>query len=149
MIIMKVYKKVYLKILKRINPLKFAKEIGVTIGEKCKLNDVPSWGSEPWLIKIGNHVEISFGVTFITHDGATWVFRDKEKYKDVIKYGKIVIGNNCFIGANSTILPGVEIGDNSIVGSCSLVNKKIPSGEVWGGYLLNAFVASRNMLRNV
>lgn len=42
-------------------------------------------------------------------------------------------GNNCFIGARSTILPGVTIGDNSIVAVGAVVNKSIPSGEVWGG----------------
>ena len=42
-------------------------------------------------------------------------------------------GNNCFIGARSTILPGVTIGDNSIVAVGAVVNKSIPSGEVCVG----------------
>lgn len=110
-----------------------ARKEGVVIGERCRLIGSPSWGSEPWLITLGNHVEISSNVRFITHDGATWVFREKERYKDVIRYGKIEIKDNCFIGANSTILPGVTIGPNSVVGACSLVRKDVSPNSVYAG----------------
>ena len=82
------------------------------------------------MISIGNHTEVSFDVAFITHDGATWCFRDQDEYKGTLKFGRIRIGNNCFIGARSTILPGVTMGDNSIVAVGAVVNKSIPSGEV-------------------
>lgn len=111
----------------------YSRKAGVTIGDGCKLNDIPSWGSEPWLIEIGNHVEVSSAVTFITHDGATWVFRDQEKYKEVIKYGKIIIHDNCFIGMKSMVMPNVEIGPNAIVGAGSLVTKNVPEGCVFAG----------------
>lgn len=110
-----------------------ARRKGVNIGVNCKLNGMPNWGSEPWLITLGNHVEISFGVAFITHDGATWVFRELERYKDVIKYGKITIKDNCFIGARTTILPGVTIGENSIIGACSLVRTDVEPNSVYAG----------------
>lgn len=119
--------------LRYSDPIKYAKRIGVKIGTACRLNDNPNWGSEPYIISIGDHSEISFGCTFITHDGATWTFRDEEKYKDVIKFGAIEIGNNCFIGANSTLLPGTKIGDNCIIGACSLITGVVPNGEVWAG----------------
>ena len=48
----------------------------------------------------------------------------------MLRYGKIIIGNNCFIGARSTILPGVTIGDNTIIGAGSVVTKDIPSNVV-------------------
>ena len=70
---------------------------------------------------------------FITRDGATRVIKRKEKYKAVVKFGKITIGNNCFIGARSTIMPGVTIGNSCIVAAGSVVTKDIPNGEVWGG----------------
>lgn len=117
----------------RNNPTQYAKELGVNISDDCRIIDWPNWGSEPFLITIGKHVTISYGCSFFTHDGGTWVFREEERYKDVVKYGKIKIGNNCFIGANSSIMPNVEIGDNCVVGACSLVTKNIPSGEVWAG----------------
>ena len=50
-----------------------------------------------------------------------------------IRFGKIEIGDNTFIGTRSTILPNVAIGKNCIVGACSLVTKNIPDGQVWGG----------------
>ena len=45
-------------------------------------------------------------------------------------YGKVVLKNNCRIGSHSTILPGVSIGENSIIGAHSLVNKDIPDNVV-------------------
>ena len=119
--------------LKKTNPIKYAQKIGVSLGKQCRLNGSPEWGSEPWLIQLGDHTEISFDCAFITHDGSTWVFREEQRYSKVLRFGKIVIGNNCFIGARSTILPGVVIGDDCIVGAGSLVTKNIPAGEIWGG----------------
>ena len=130
---MKLLHSVRLFYLKRNNPIQYARELGVSVGDNCRFIGSPNWGSEPWLIEIGNHTEISFGCAFVTHDGATWAFRNEEKYKNVLKFGKINIGNDCFIGARSTIMPGVTIGDRAIVGACSMVNKSIPSGEVCGG----------------
>ena len=49
------------------------------------------------------------------------------------KKGKIVLKQGCKIGANSVIMPGVTIGENSIVGANSLVRNDIPSNEIWVG----------------
>lgn len=46
------------------------------------------------------------------------------------KKGKIVLKKNCKIGANSVIMPGVTIGENSIIGALSFVNKNIPDNVV-------------------
>lgn len=116
-------------------PIKYAKWLGVKIGDDSLIISHPNWGSEPYLIQIGTHTEISFGVTFLTHDGSTWVFRNNPKYigKNIMKFGKIVIGNNCFIGCKSIIMPNVIIGDNCIIAAGSVVTKPIPSNQVWGG----------------
>ena len=53
--------------------------------------------------------------------------------KFLLKLNNVVIEDNVFIGAHTTILKGVKIGKNSIIGSCSLVSKEIPPNEVWGG----------------
>lgn len=53
------------------NPIRYARKIGVRIGEGCRISGRTNWGSEPWLITIGNHTALSFDCTFITHDGAT------------------------------------------------------------------------------
>jgi len=49
------------------------------------------------------------------------------------RIGKIKIGTRAYIGVNSVILPGIEIGEGAIVGACSLVNRSIPARQVWGG----------------
>ena len=48
-------------------------------------------------------------------------------------FGKIVIGNNCFIGARSILLPGVELGPNTIVAAGSIVTKSFDGDVVIGG----------------
>lgn len=113
--------------------VQYARSIGTKVGEKCRFVTFPDLGSEPWLIEIGNHVELSGNVTFITHDGATWLFRDEEKYKNVLKFGKIIIHDNCFIGMGTHILPGIEIGPNSIIGAGSVVTKSIPENSIYAG----------------
>lgn len=115
------------------NPVAYAKEIGVEIGENCRLLGLtPStFGSEPFLIKIGNHVTITAGVRFVTHDGGVWVFRREEPNIDV--FGSIKIGNNVFIGLNSIIMPNVEIGDNVVIGAGSVVTKDVKSNTVVAG----------------
>lgn len=133
---MKIINKVLTYIKKR-DHIKYARSLGVEVGKNCEFVDNPNFGSEPYLVKIGNHVLISGDVTFLNHDGSLWVIKnndeDKEKYKDTFKFGRIEIGNNCFIGHRSMILPNVIIGDNCIVAAGSIVTKCIPSGEVWGG----------------
>lgn len=117
----------------RADHIQYAKRKGVQVGESCRFVDNPSWGSEPYLISIGSHVLISGNVTFINHDGATWLFREEGPYKDTYKFGPITVGNNCFIGYGATILLNVHIGDNCIIAAGSMVTKDVPSGEVWGG----------------
>lgn len=93
-----------------------------------------NFGSEPYLIHLHRYCRISMDVMFITHDGGTWAFRnDQEKYKHVIKFGKIEVGEYSFIGARATILPGVTIGDHCVIGAGSLVNRDVPSGTVYAG----------------
>ena len=117
-----------------ISPVKYARSIGVNIADDTILLGRTIWGTEPWLISIGSKTRISKHCTFWNHDGAISVIQNLDlKYKNIVKFGSIKIGNNCFIGANVTILCDVEIGDNSIVGAGSVVTKDIPEGEVWGG----------------
>ena len=103
------------------------------MGEQCWFigTDVETFGSEPFLISIGNHVLTTAGVRFLTHDGGVFVFWGKDPTLDVV--APIHIGNNVFIGMNSIILPGVTIGDNVIVGAGSVVGQNIASGQVVAG----------------
>jgi acetyltransferase-like isoleucine patch superfamily enzyme len=106
---------------------------GLQISQDCRLMGLPNFGSEPYLISIGRHVTISSRVSFVNHDGGTWVFRDQPRYARVIKYGRIVIRDNCFIGAGATIMPGVTVGPNSVVAAASVVTQDVAPNTVAGG----------------
>lgn len=107
---------------------------GVKIGEGCEIFKNAVFGTEPYLITIGNNVRITRNVQFITHDGALWVLRNAGKIdKNADKFGEIVIGDNCNIGWNAVIMPGVTIGENSIIGVGAIVTKDVPANSVAAG----------------
>ncbi len=106
---------------------------GLTLGRDVRIIGKPDFGNEPYLITIGDHVTISTHVEFVTHDGATWVFRDRPEYQGLQRFGPIEIGNNCFIGTRTIILPGVSIGDNCVVGAGSVVTRPVPDNTVVAG----------------
>ncbi|MCI9180304.1 MAG: acyltransferase [Lachnospiraceae bacterium] len=82
--------------------------------------------AEPALVEIKNNCVISSEVAFITHDHSI----NKVTEKGSNLFGKITIGNNCFIGQRSTILYGVTLADNIIVGSGSLVTKSFLENNI-------------------
>jgi acetyltransferase-like isoleucine patch superfamily enzyme len=106
---------------------------GLCLPEDCRLADVPHFDSEPYLITIGHHVAIAAEVSFITHDGGTYVFRDQERYRRVLKFGRITIKDNCVIGQRVLILPGVTIGPNSVVAAGSVVSRNVPPDVLAAG----------------
>ena len=118
---------------KLLGNYKIAIKGGMQVGKGISVMGDVSFGPEPYLITLEDNVRISFGVSFVTHDGGTWAFRDQEGYGDVIKYGKIHVGERTFIGCNSTILPGVTIGKRCIIGAGSVVTKDVPDETVVAG----------------
>ncbi len=108
----------------------YAKELGVTIGVDNFLPDKNCWSSEPYLITIGSHCQITSGVRLLTHGGGQVLRKD---IPDFDTFGKIKIGDWVYIGNNSLIMPGVTIEDNVLVAAGSVVTKSIPSGMVVGG----------------
>lgn len=105
----------------------------MNIGNNCRIlgAKLSMFGSEPYLVKIGNNVTITDGVRFITHDGAVSLFRSE--YPGLHKFGLISIEDNCFIGIGAIIMPGVTLGAGSIVGAGSVVTKSVPPGSVCAG----------------
>lgn len=134
---MKLLNKYYKKLIRFSTPRKRAQILKkmneVKIGDGCEVFDNVSFGSEPYLIEIGNRVRITKGVTFITHDGGVWVLRNNGMLKDADIFGRIKVGNNVHIGINSVIMPGVTIGDNVIIGVGAVVTKDIPSNSIAAG----------------
>lgn len=124
-----ILKKLLANTFGKILPVAYARFIGVKIGENCRLINV-KYSTEPYLITIGNHVSAT-RVNFETHDGGVWCFRDKYPEIDIVK--PINIGNNVYLGDGCLILPGVTIGENSIIGARSVVTKDIPANSVYAG----------------
>lgn len=114
----------------------YLRTLGASIGNNCDIiTNVTNFGSEPWLIQVGDKVTLAYGSWLITHDGSSRLFRDRftSMSKFGNKFGAIVIGDNCFIGINAIILPGVVIGNNSIVGSGSVITRSVAPNSVVAG----------------
>ena len=103
---------------------------GAKIGEKSEIYSNVNFGSEPYLIEVGNNVRLSSGCQLFTHDGGLWVLRNIGKLPNADKFGRIKIGNNVHVGINAIIMPGVTIGNNVIIGAGAIVTKDIPSNSV-------------------
>ena len=113
------------------NPIKYWRKKGCSIGSECEIYPTANFGSEPYLIKIGNHVRINSGVQLVTHDGGVWVLRYLvDNLKDIDIMGTISIGENVHIGTNAMIMPGITIGNNVIIGTGSVVTRNIPDNSV-------------------
>ena len=117
---------IYKKIHHFIDPIGYARSIGVNIGKDCRLYSV-DFGTEPYMVTLGDHVSAS-STRFITHDGGVWVFREKEPEMDV--FAPTTVGNNVYFGVDVIVMPGVTIGDNVVIGAGAIVTKDIPSNCV-------------------
>ena len=94
----------FLKMVDLISHERYAKLVGVNYGKNCHFYGHIAWGTEPWIITTGDNVHITDGVDFITHDGATLLFRDKEPTLELTR--PIKIGSNVYVGTRSLILGG-------------------------------------------
>ncbi|MDO5157089.1 MAG: acyltransferase [Eubacteriales bacterium] len=101
----------------------------------CEIYSSADFGSEPYLIKIGDNVRVNACVKFVTHDGGVWVLRHgteaiKSDLSNADLFGTIEIGNNVHIGTGTIIMPGVTIGSNCIIGCGAIVTKNIPDNSI-------------------
>ncbi len=77
----------------------------------------------PEKISVGRNTVIGYNTTILAHEYLIKEYR----------LGKVEIGDEVMIGANSTILPGVRIGDHAIVSAGTVVHKDVPAGSFVGG----------------
>lgn len=112
--------------------IRYLRSKGILIGNGCVFrnrNTIRVDVTRPSLVTIGNNVDFNMNFQLLTHDYATSVFI--RKYSDFINSsGRVTIGNNVVFGTNVTVLKGVEIGDNCIIGAGSIVSKSIPANSV-------------------
>ena len=111
-------------------------KLGLKVGKNFKrLGGVILDPSHCWLISIGDDVTIAPNVHVLAHEASTF------SALGYTKIGRVTIGNNVFIGAESIILPNVTIGDNVIIGAGSIVTKNLDSNGVYVGnpahYIMN------------
>lgn len=99
--------------------------MGMQVGKNFKrLNGVILDPGHCWLIEIGDNVTMAPRVHILCHDASTKTFLN------FTKIGRVTIGNNVFIGAESVVLPGVTIGSNVVIGANSTVTRDIPENSV-------------------
>ena len=79
-------------------------------------------------IEIGDKVMFGAGVTI-----ATVGHPINPEMREYMYTAPVVIGENCWIGANVTICPGVTIGENTVIGAGSVVTKNIPANSIAAG----------------
>jgi len=125
--ILSFFKKIYWHLI--ASPEKEARHLGVKIGDHCLIS-TRYWSSEPYLITIGNHVQVTDCVSFHTHGGGNSIRR---KHPNFEAFGKVVIEDWAYIGAWSHIMAGVTIGEGALVAAGSVVTKSVPANAVVGG----------------
>lgn len=106
----------------------YMRRSGISVGEGCRIfTRIQS--NEPFLITIANRVTISSGVCLITHDNG--IIKVLPGKTDVV--GRITVGDGCFLGMNSILLPGVTLGEGCIVGAGAVVTRSFPPHTVLAG----------------
>ena len=103
-------------------------KMGMKVGKNFnRLNGVILDPGHCWLIDIGDNVTLAPRVHILCHDAST------KRFLGYTKIGRVKVGNNVFVGADTVVLPGVTIGDNVIIGSNSTVTHDIPENTVVAG----------------
>lgn len=112
--------------------INYLRKRGITIGDDCFFQSPKTAvvdSTRPLLVEIGRHCYFLENFTLLTHDNITKVFGPL--YHDYVpSSGKVTIGNNVYFTRNCTVLKGVTIGDNCIIGFGSTVTHDIPANSV-------------------
>ncbi|AOY01890.1 DapH/DapD/GlmU-related protein [Jeongeupia sp. USM3] len=115
--------------------IRYLRRKGVRIGHGVNFFDPRNTVidiTRPSLVQIGNNVQITRGFLLLTHGYDWYVLRNL--YGEVYaSSGRVTIGNNVFFGFNVTLLKGVSIGDNCIIGTGAVVTRSIPANSVVAG----------------
>jgi acetyltransferase-like isoleucine patch superfamily enzyme len=119
--------------LLRTDPVGYARSLGVRLGADCRFIGVTAatFGTEPYLIRLGDRVAIADGVRFITHDGAAT--RLRREHPDIDVVAPIKVGNDTAIGMNTIIMPGVTIGSDVVIAAGSVVMRDVPARSLVAG----------------
>lgn len=114
--------------IKQRPTVKRLRKWGAIIGNDVELICVQCGRKDATCLEIGNHVTLTYTM-ILTHDASPQRFVGF----GINRIGRVVIGDNVFVGRQSIILPNVKIGSNVIIGAGSIVNKNIPDNVVAAG----------------
>jgi len=114
---------------------------GASVYDSCCIFGSVKVGKNTWVgpytildgsggLEIGSNCSISAGVQIYSHDSVEWAISGGSV---PYEYAFTRIGNNCYVGPNTIITKGVEIGDGSIIGANSFVNKSFPAKSKLAG----------------
>lgn len=118
----------------------YLRKCGAQVGEGCFIGPTDiELEIDPHYLKIGNHVAIASGVSFVTRDGTPWLFEGRTP--DVPSRIKVAIEDNCFIGYRAILYPNIRIGPNSVVAAGSVVVSDVPPNTLVMGVPARPFGA--------
>lgn len=114
---------------------------GASVYDSCCIFGEVKVGKNTWVgpytvldgsggLEIGSNCSISAGVQIYSHDSVDWAISGGSK---PYVYAATRIGNNCYLGPNTIIAKGVEIGDGSIIGANSFVNRSFSANSKLAG----------------
>ncbi len=147
---LKIVAKIWTELFKGIQYLKLSIG-GIEVGKNTYISRQAYIDKHPGSkISIGRNCYITRNVVILNHTDTCrggpegmWIkYGGRRISKDV------VIGDNVFIGVNSVILPGINIGDNAVIGALSLVNRDIPANTVWAGVPVKYISDLEQMIKN-
>ena len=113
--------------------IEYLREKGTVIGDNTKLNcGVSAFGTEPYLITVGDKCLFASGLRIFTHDGGVTVLNNLGYFngEKMDRIAPVKIGDNVYTGTNVMIMPGVTIGNNVIIGAGAIVSRNIPDNCV-------------------
>lgn len=114
-------------------PEAYARSCGVHLGKGTRIygSSYTMFSTDPFLVRIGRNTHIVQKTVFITHDGGTLALRHLVPDLEITK--PITVGDNCYLGMGVLVLPGVNIGNNVVIGAGSIVTRDIPDNSVAAG----------------
>lgn len=115
--------------------ISYLRKKGAKIGENVIIfspNNTTIDTTTPYMITIGNGVNITGPVTILTHDYSTHIANEVNSSL-LATVRPVEIGDNCFLGWGCTILAGTTIGENTIIGAGAVVSGKVEDNSVYAG----------------
>lgn len=127
--LLRVFRPLYRAVMKRRHGQQLRRwtAAGLVLGDGVNINQGVALDSWTWLISIGDGATLAPGVRIVAHDAST------HAHLGVARVGRVDIGRRAFVGADSTVLPGVRIGDDAVVAAGSVVVDDVAPRTVVGG----------------